>query len=108
MFFLVAMVLLISASHIGQQKFDKITVREFELVDNDGQQRVSIRIEDSGEVVFRLRDSKGAIRVKLGAADDGSGLVLLDDSTNPGIHALSKNGRTTLTLASKDGKKREF
>jgi hypothetical protein len=55
-----------------------------------------------------LRDSKGTIRVKLGAGENGSGLVLVDDQTNVGIHALAKKDGTTLTLINKDGKKREF
>ena len=108
LFFLAAMMVMISASHVSQQEFDKITVKEFELVDSKGQERVSIRIEDGGEVVFRLRDSKGTIRVKLGAGEDGSGLVLLDDSTNPGITAYAKKEGTTLTMINKEGKKREF
>lgn len=99
---------LISAGNINQQKFDKITVKEFELVDSNGQQRVSIRAEEDGEVVFRLKDAKGTIRVKMGASEDGSGLVLLDDSTNVGIHALAKKDGTTLTLINKEGKKREY
>jgi hypothetical protein len=107
--FLVACTLfLISASHTNQQHFDKITVKEFELVDSNGQKRVSIQTYDDGEVVFRLMDKKGTIRVKMGASEDGSGLVLLDDSTNVGIHALAKKKGTTLTLVDKDGKKREY
>ena len=104
----IMIMLLFSASMTDQQKFDKITVKEFELVDSHGQQRVSIRAEEDGEVVFRLKDAKGTIRVKIGANEDGSGLVLLDDSTNPGIHALAKKEGTTITLLNKDGKKREF
>jgi hypothetical protein len=53
-------------------------------------------------------DKKGTIRVKMGASEDGSGLVLLDDSTNVGLHALAKKKGTTLTLVDKDGKKREY
>ena len=82
LFLMAAMISMISASNITQQKFDKITVNEFELVDKNGQQRASIRAEEDGEVVFRLRDSKGTIRIKLGASENGSGLVLLDDQTN--------------------------
>jgi hypothetical protein len=108
LFFVASMIILLSASHINQQKFDKITVREFELVDSNGQQRVSILTEANGEVVFRLKDAKGTIRVKLGANEDGSGLVLLDDSTNVGIHALAKKSGSTLTVINKNGKKREY
>jgi hypothetical protein len=108
MFFLGGMMLMLSATTINQQKFDKITVREFELVDKNGQQRVSIRAEDDGEVVFRLKDSTGTIRVKIGAGEDGSGLVLLNDETNVGIHALAKKDGTSITVVNKDGKERKF
>src|SRR5688500_5452113 len=97
-FFVAGLMVLLSASHVSRETFDKITVKEFELVDENGAQRVSIRAEKGGEVVFRLKDAKGTIRVKIGASEDGSGLVLLDDSTNVGIHALAKKGGTTLTL----------
>ena len=109
LFFLAGMMaILVSGSSIDQQKFDKISVKEFELVDTNGHQRASIKVEEDGEVVFRLRDAKGTIRVKLGASEDGSGLVLLDDSTSVGIHALAKKKETSLTLINKEGEKREY
>jgi uncharacterized protein (DUF2141 family) len=52
LFLMAAMIVMISASNITQQKFDKITVNQFELVDKSGQQRVSIRAEEDGEVVL--------------------------------------------------------
>ena len=100
--------MMLSASHVKQQEFDKITVKEFELVDKNGQQRASIRAEADGEVVLRLRDANGTIRVKLGGSQNGSGLVLLNDSTNVGIIALAKKDGTTLTVINKEGKKREY
>lgn len=42
-----------------------------------------------GGIVFRLRDEKGQIRVKLGASGGGSGLVLLDDQTEVGVHLVA-------------------
>jgi hypothetical protein len=56
-------------------------------------------VESSGEVVFRLRDANGTIRVKVGASEEGSGLVLLDEATEPGIHMLANRGGTSLTVA---------
>jgi hypothetical protein len=87
--------------------FDKITVREFQLVDENGTERASIKVEAEGQVVLRLRDKEGAIRVKMGADEAGSGLVLLDRQTNPAIHALSKQGGA-LTVLDKDGKQRSY
>jgi hypothetical protein len=77
-----------------QNNFDKISVREFELVDKDNKRRVSIKVEESGEVVFRMLDNKETIRVKLGANTDE--------------HVLAKKGGSSLTLLGKDGKKREY
>lgn len=52
-----------------------------ELVDGNGQVRAQLNVDDDdGEVVLRLRDADGSIRVKLGASKDGSGLLLLDEA----------------------------
>jgi hypothetical protein len=48
-----------------------------------------LSVESNGEAVFRMRDAEGTIRVKLGASKDGSGLVLLDERTEPGLHVLA-------------------
>ena len=77
--------------------------RALELVDERGRVRGQITIEADGEAVFRLRDADGQIRVKLGAGGDGSGMLLLDGSTEPAIHMLAKTGGTSLTLTHKGG-----
>jgi hypothetical protein len=82
--------------------------RGLELVDQQGRSRASIRVESSGEVVFRLTDQKGTIRVKLGAGEDGSGLLLANDATEPGVHILAKSSGSSLKLRNKDGREREF
>ena len=66
-----------------------------ELVDNHGLVRAQLKVEPDGEVVFRLRDAKGTIRVKLGAGDTGSGLVLLDEETEPAIHIIARRNGTS-------------
>jgi len=66
-----------------------------ELVDEHGLVRAQLKVEPDGEVVFRLRDTKGTIRVKLGAGDTGSGLVLLDEKTEPAIHMIARRAGTT-------------
>ena len=78
----------------------------FELVDGNGRVRSRLNIESSGEVVFRLLDQEGTIRVKLGAAKDGSGLLLANDATEPGVHLLAKPDASTLKLRNKDGRER--
>jgi hypothetical protein len=66
-----------------------VRARAIELVDGRGRVRTQIKVERSGEVVFRMKDQSGRIRVKLGASRSGSGLLLLNESTEPGIQALS-------------------
>lgn len=79
-----------------------LRARMIELVDERGQVRASLQLEQSGEAVLRLRDAKGSIRVKLGASEEGAGLLLLDDRTEPGVHLLAKSTGTTVTLAEKN------
>src|SRR5687767_7242059 len=59
--------------------------RGLELVDAAGQVRAQFTVEPDGEGVFRIRDANGTIRVKLGAGTNGSGLLLLDETTEPGV-----------------------
>jgi hypothetical protein len=72
--------------------------RAIELVDGRGQVRAQIKVERNREVVFRLRDQDGAIRLKLGASRTGSGLVLLNEATEPGVQALAGAKETSLSL----------
>ena len=85
----------------GGQVAEIVRARVIEMVDENGQTRGQLKVETGGEAVFRLRDARGAIRVKLGASDDGAGLLLLDNETNPAVHLLAKPGKTSLTLAEK-------
>jgi hypothetical protein len=48
-----------------------LRVRALELVDANGEVRSRLNVEPEGEVVFRLYDQTGSIRVKLGAGRDG-------------------------------------
>jgi hypothetical protein len=83
-----------------------VRARAIELVDAQGQPRAQLDVEPSGEAVFRLRDPKGRIRVKLGASADGSGLLLLDQSTAPAIQMLANDSGTSVMLADKSGQRR--
>jgi hypothetical protein len=80
--------------------------RSLELVDERGRMRARLNVESGGEVVLRLLDQKGTIRVKLGASEDGSGLLLANDATEPGVHILAKSDGSRLRLANKDGRER--
>jgi len=83
-----------------------LRARLIELVDEKGQTRAQLKVEPDGAAVFRMRDARGTIRVKLGASEDGSGLLLLDHETEPAIHLLARNRGTTLTLSEKGKEKR--
>lgn len=101
-------ILLFIAAKPSPDVFEKIRVKEFELIDNKGTVRAEMKVEPDGEVMLRLRDKTRTIRVKLGATEDGSSLVLLNNSTEVGIHALVKKSVSTFVVVGKDGKKREL
>jgi hypothetical protein len=75
-----------------------LRARAIELVDGRGEVRAEIKVERSREVVFRLRDQSGRIRVKIGASRTGTGLLLLNESTEPGIQALAGAEQTSLSV----------
>jgi hypothetical protein len=68
--------------------------RGLELVDAGGQTRAQFNVESDGTAVFRIRDAEGTIRVKLGAGPTGSGLLLLDETTEPGVHLIARRAGT--------------
>ncbi len=74
-----------------------LRAQRIELVDERGVVRARLNTEPDGEVVFRLTDQKGEIRVKLGASNDGSGLMMANANTEPGVHILAQS-ETTLKL----------
>lgn len=84
-----------------------------ELVDARGQVRAQLKTEDNGDVVLRLRDQAGNIRVKLGANALGSGLLLLDERTERGVQINSgkssqDRSRDTKILLMEPGAQREL
>ena len=88
-----------------------LRARALELVDERGQIRSRLNVEPDGEVVFRLIDHNGTIRVKLGASEGGSGLLLLDETTEPGVHLIARRSgtsarptTTSVTLRGANGK----
>jgi hypothetical protein len=81
-----------------------VRARALELVDDHDQVRARLNVESDGEVVFRLLDQRGTIRVKLAAGEDGSGMLLANQATAPGVHLLAKPAGTSIRLVSADGK----
>lgn len=103
----VLVVLLIrSARLFAASDPETVRARAIELVDQQGRVRAQLNVEPNGEAVFRLRDAKGEIRVKLGADGAGSGLILLDGATEPRIHMLAKDHGISMTLTNKGGQRR--
>ena len=85
---------------------DVLRGRALELVDERGKIRARLDVEPGGEVVFRLLDQEGTIRVKLGAGKEGSGLLLANDATEPGVHILAKATGSSIKVVNKDGRER--
>ncbi len=104
--FLLAMVP--STAQQSQQSVTPIVrTQAFELVDKSGKKRAQIDVdENTGEVVFRLRDSKGDIRAKFGADERGSGLLLMDDRTDATVRIRAIRSGASLTLIDREGHER--
>lgn len=103
---LILLIVVIAQSRmIANQTIPEVLrVRAFELVDGNGRVRAQLNIDETNsEVIFRLRDEKETIRVKLGASEEGSGLLLINDLTEPGVHLLAKQDDTSLTLTDQSG-----
>lgn len=112
--------LVLLAAMIGQSRTakadtipDVIRGRAVELVDERGKVRSRLNVEPDGIVVFRLFDQNGTIRVKLSAGEDGSGLMMADEATEPGVHLIArrtgsskKPATTSLVLTGADGAQR--
>jgi len=82
-----------------------------EIVDKAGTVRAELRAGVGEETILRLKDTRGTIRVKLGAASDGSGLLLIDEETEPAVHLIARRKAsdtwpttTSITLRSTDGR----
>lgn len=73
---------------------DVLRGRALELIDEHGQVRATLDVDETGEVLLRLRDRSGTIRVKLGAAEQGSGLLLLDEATEPAVQIIARRTPT--------------
>ena len=84
-----------------------------ELVDEHSVVRVRLNVKESE---LNLFDKNGIIRVKLGAGDDGSGLVLSEGGTGASrgyiqiiarqIGTPDKPATTSITLRAADGRQR--
>ena len=105
--FILLIALLAQSRIIATQRIPEVLrVRAFQLVDENGEVRAQLNVDGTnGEVIFRMMDQEGTIRVKMGASEDGSGLVLLNELTAPGVHILAQQGNTSLTITDQSGAK---
>ena len=97
---------------------DVLRGRGLEIVDDRGKVRASITLhaEDSTvkwqgkpypeTVLFWLITSEGRPNVKLGAGENGSGLLIAGKSDPTYVQVLAEGGKTTVRLKDKDGGER--
>jgi hypothetical protein len=93
----------------AQELKDAATVlraQEIQLVDKQGKMIAQLYMGEDGGGNLRLRSGDGMIRVKLGATDDGSGLLLFDREAEPAVWLASNKTGTSATLAEKGKDKR--
>ena len=101
------LLLLLQGGFVAAQPPDPVLRgRALELIDDRGQLRARLNVEPGGAVVLRLLDQRGTIRVKLGADQEGSGLLLANDATEPGVHLLAGANGSSMRVANKDGHER--
>ena len=82
-------------------KFDVLQAKEIQLVDDAGRVVAQLHVGDDGGGNLRLRSGDGIVRVKLGASDEGSALLLFDKETQPAATIRTGKSGTSLTLAEK-------
>jgi hypothetical protein len=87
---------------------DVVRARAWELVDRNGRARASFDVAPQGDIVFRLRDQDGTIRMKMSASRNGSGFLLLDAATEPGVQIDAGPDGSRITLTNRDGRSREI
>src|SRR5262245_56939881 len=90
--------LLAGRAAIAQAVSPLIRARAIELVDDRGTDCCPAQRGAGRRGCLRLRDATGTIRVKIGASEEGSGLVLLDEATEPGVHMIARRAGTSVTL----------
>jgi hypothetical protein len=78
-----------------------VRAQAFELVDKQGKTVAQLHVGEDGGGNLRLRSGDGMVRVKLGATDDGSGLILFDTEAEPAVHLAANKAGTSATLAQK-------
>ena len=92
---------------------DVLRAHALEIVDDQGRVRADIKISPATTidgrpyqegVLLHMADPNGLIRAKIGADHDGSGLMLANDTQQPGVHMLAKASGNFVRVTDKNGK----
>lgn len=83
-----------------------VRAEAFELVDKAGKVVAQLHVGEDGGGNIRLRSGNGTVRVKLGATDEGSALILFDKHAEPAVWLAAKQSGTSVTLSEKDKEKK--
>jgi hypothetical protein len=90
-------------SAYAQASPETVRAQRFELVDANGQVRATLAVGGPSQAVnLKLIDAKGMIRAKLGGDQSGSGLVLYNETSEPGVHILATRTRTFIVIQRDD------
>ena|SRR5438132_11356306 len=118
---IIVLIVLVSQLRVARAQQDVANVvraHSIEIVDASGKVRAQLIVNPStdaagvatdGGVIFRMMDRDGKPLMKLGAADDGAGLMLSGDHGLRewnGIQVLAKPGGSSVRIVNKDGKER--
>lgn len=85
---------------LKDRRFGRVEVREFALVDDDGQERASIGIDGSDTVRFRIGSDKSSETLLLSVFPDGRAALLMKDGRgrNRATMAIAEDGRPFMSL----------
>jgi hypothetical protein len=95
-----------TSAHVPEPVPAVLRAQAIELVDKAGKVIAQLYVGEDGGGNIRLRSADGTVRVKLGATNNGSGLLLLDKDTEPAVTLGSSQAGTSLTLAERGKPKR--
>jgi hypothetical protein len=88
----------VRAAQPQTQVHDVLRARVIELVSEQGQVVGQLHTAPDGSGNLRLRSGSGEVRVKLGATADGSGLLLMNQHTEPAVSLTAASTGAALAL----------
>ncbi|WP_026870062.1 hypothetical protein [Inquilinus limosus] len=83
---------------------DHIRARVIDIVDERGEMRLQLYVQENGGGGIRLYSGQGEIRSKYGASNEGgTGLLLMDAGSNPTVELRSTANAAELKLTGPAG-----